>query len=81
MAPEHKAGYRGRLGWHNLRHSLATFFADNEVSLAVIQKALRHAKPTTSALYTHRVGAAQVAAQPRYLKAIKLKSKRISKVA
>jgi integrase len=73
--------YRGRFGWHNLRHSLATFFADNEVSLAVIQKALRHAKPTTSALYIHRVGAAQVAAQGKYLKAIKLKSKRISKVA
>lgn len=74
-------GYRGRFGWHNLRHSLATFFADNEVSLAVIQKALRHAKPATSALYIHRVGAAQVAAQGKYLKAIGLKSKRISKVA
>jgi integrase len=74
-------GYCGRFGWHNLRHSLATFLADQEVSLAIIQKTLRHAKPTTSALYIHRVGAAQVAAQGKYLKAIKLKSKRISVVA
>ncbi len=27
-------GYEGRFGWHNLRHSLATFFAANEVNLA-----------------------------------------------
>jgi site-specific recombinase XerD len=37
-------GYKGRFGWHNLRHSLATFFAANEVNLPVIQSMLRHAK-------------------------------------
>jgi len=35
-------GYKGRLGWHNLRHSLATFFAANEVNLPVTQSILRH---------------------------------------
>ena len=34
------ANYRGRFGWHNLRHSLATFLADNDVSLSVIQRML-----------------------------------------
>ena len=46
------AGYRGRFGWHNLRHSLATFFAANEVNLPVIQSMLRHSRPGTTAVYT-----------------------------
>lgn len=70
------AGYRGRFGWHNLRHSLATFFAANEISLPVIQSIMRHAKPTTTAIYLHRVNAAQMAAQGKYLKAINIKSAR-----
>ena len=53
------AGYRGRFGWHNLRHSLATFFAANDVNLPVIQSMLRHARPGTTALYTHRVNSAR----------------------
>ena len=65
-------GYRGRFGWHNLRHSLATFFAANEVNLPVIQSMLRHARPSTTALYTHRVNAPQLAAQEKFLAAIKL---------
>jgi integrase len=60
-------GYRGRFGWHNLRHSLATFLAANEVNLPVIQSVLRHAKPSTTALYTHRVNAAQLNAQGKFL--------------
>jgi site-specific recombinase XerD len=63
-------GYKGRFGWHNLRHSLATFFAANEVSLAVIQSVLRHSKPGTTALYVHRVNAAQISAQGKFLEAI-----------
>jgi integrase len=66
-------GYKGRFGWHNLRHSLATFFAANEVNLPVIQSILRHSKPSTTALYTHRVNAAQMAAQAKFLDAIKVK--------
>jgi integrase len=63
-------GYRGRFGWHNLRHSLATYFADNNVSLPVIQSMLRHAKPTTTARYIHRVNATQMANQGKFLEAI-----------
>jgi site-specific recombinase XerD len=67
-------GYKGRFGWHNLRHSLATFFAANEVSLSVIQSILRHSKPSTTAVYTHRVNAVQMAAQGKFLDAIKVTS-------
>ena len=67
-------GYRGWFGWHNLRHSLATFLAANEVNLPVIQSVLRHAKPSTTALYTHRVNAAQLNAQGKFLEAIKVKT-------
>ena len=51
--------YKGRCGWHNLRHSLATYLGANEVNLPVIQSILRHAKPSTTALYTHGVNSAQ----------------------
>ncbi len=64
--------YKGRFGWHNLRHSLASFFADNEVNLPVIQAALRHAKPTTTAKYIHRNNAVQIKAQSKFLEAIKV---------
>ena len=68
------ADYRGRFGWHNLRHSLATFLADNDVSLSVIQRMLRHSKPATTAIYTHRTNAVQMAAQAKFLDAIKVTS-------
>jgi integrase len=64
--------YKGRFGWHNLRHSLATLFSSKEVNLPVIQSILRHSKPSTTALYTHRVNAAQMAAQAKFLDAIKV---------
>jgi hypothetical protein len=51
----------------NLLHSLATFFAANEVYLSVIQSMLRHAKPSTRASYMHRVNAAHMLAQGKYL--------------
>jgi integrase len=62
-------GYKGRFGWHNLRHSLATFFPANEISLAVIQSMLRHSKPATTALYVHRVNAVRISAQGKFLEA------------
>ncbi len=64
--------YKGRFGWHNLRHSLATFFAESGVNLPVIQAALRHAKPATTAKYTHRVNAVQIKVQSKFLEAIKV---------
>lgn len=66
------AGYHGRFGWHNLRHSLATFLAANQVDLAVIQSILRHAKPTTTGIYLHRVNSAQLEAQGKFLEAINI---------
>ena len=65
-------GYKGRFGWHNLRHSLATFFAANEVNLPEIQSILRHAKPSTTALYLHWVNAVQLTAQAKFLEAINI---------
>lgn len=64
--------YKGRFGFHNLRHSLATYFAANDVNLPVIQSILRHAKPGTTAGYLHRVNKTQMAAQAKYLEAIKI---------
>jgi integrase len=66
-------GYKGRFGWHNLRHSLASFFGANEVHPAVTQSILRHKKlSTTMEIYTHGVTSVQMAAQEKYLKAIGL---------
>jgi len=39
-----KADESVRFGWHNLRHSLATFFGSQEIPVQVIQKMLRHKK-------------------------------------
>lgn len=65
-------GDRSRFGWHNLRHSLATFFGSNEVPLSTIQSMLRHAMPQTTARYIHAVNSTQIEAQGKYLEAIKL---------
>jgi len=65
--------YKGRFGWHNLRHSLASFFGANEVHPAVTQSILRHKKlSTTMEVYTHGVNSVQMAAQEKYLRAIGL---------
>ena len=61
-----------RFGWHNLRHSLATFFGSSEIPLSTIQSMLRHAKPATTARYIHAVNSKQVEAQGKYLEAIKV---------
>jgi site-specific recombinase XerD len=61
-----------RFGWHNLRHSLATFFGSNEVHPAVIQTMLRHAKLQTTARYIHSMNSKQMEAQGLYLEAIKV---------
>lgn len=68
------AGYRGRFGFHNLRHSLGTFFAANDMNMPLIQSILRHAKPATTAGYVHRVNKTHMAAQAKYLEAIRVTS-------
>ena len=70
-----------RFGWHNLRHSLATFFGSNEVHPSVIQTMLRHTKPQTTARYIHAVNVKQIEAQGRYLDAIKIVAKQPDRVA
>jgi site-specific recombinase XerD len=54
--------------------SAGTIFAANEVNLPVIQSILCHAKPSTTAIYTHRVNAVQMDAQGKFLEAIKITS-------
>jgi integrase len=61
-----------RFGWHNLRHSLATFFGSNEVHPSVIQSMLRHNKQQTTARYIDAVNGKQIEAQGKYLDAIKI---------
>jgi integrase len=66
-------GYKGRFGWHNCRHSLASFCGANEIHPAVTQSILRHKKlSTTMEVYTHHVNSVQMAAQEKFLKAIGL---------
>jgi integrase len=64
-------GYSGRFGWHNLRHSLATFLVD-KVELKVIQLTLRHSRMGTTGIYTHRSKAPELAAQEKFLVAINM---------
>jgi integrase len=55
--------YTGRFGWHNMRHSLATFLA-GEVDSSVTMKMLRHKKfSTTLEGYSHSVNSKQGEAQ------------------
>ncbi len=70
-----------RFGWHNLRHSLATFFGSNDIHPSVIQTMLRHAKQQTTARYIHSVSSKQLEAQELYLDAIRVKAKRTETLA
>src|SRR5262245_27244411 len=67
--------------WHNLRHSLATFFGSNEVHPSVIQTMLRHTQQQTTARYIHAVNAKQIEAQGKYLEAIKVVAKQPDRAA
>jgi integrase len=50
-----ETGTSKRFGWHNLRHSLATFLS-GDVDPAVTMKVLRHKRlASTMEIYTHRV--------------------------
>lgn len=63
-------GTSKRFGWHNLRHSLATFLSGS-VDPAVTMKVLRHKRlATTMEIYSHRVTSKQQAAQGLFLAAI-----------
>ncbi len=42
-----------RFGWHRFRHSLSTSANKSTKDITVSQTMLRHAKPGTTAIYTH----------------------------
>jgi len=42
-----------RFGWHRFRHSLSTWANETTKDITVSQTILRHAKPDTTAIYTH----------------------------
>jgi integrase len=42
-----------RFGWHRFRHSLSTWGNETTKDITVSQTMLRHAKPDTTAIYTH----------------------------
>jgi integrase len=77
-------GSRKRFGWHNLRHSLATFLA-GRVDPAVTMKMLRHRRiSTTLEIYTHRSQEKELSAQGLYVSELKIgdgKSKPRSRMA
>lgn len=64
-------GSSKRFGWHNLRHSLATFLS-GEVELAVLTGMLRQTRAHTTMRYAHRVPKQHQEAQGRFLEAIRL---------
>jgi integrase len=60
-----------RFGFHNLRHSLATFLLNKESDTKTVQGLLRHANvSTTLGLYAQSVNSSMVEAQESMLKAI-----------
>jgi integrase len=60
-----------RFGFHNLRHSLATFLISKENDTKTVQGLLRHANvSTTLGLYAQSVNSSMVEAQESMLKAI-----------
>jgi integrase len=42
-----------RFGWHRFRHGLSTWANETTKDITVSQTMLRHAKPDTTAIYTH----------------------------
>ena len=57
-----------RFGWHNLRHSLATWLVSNGVDAKTVSGILRHSNiRTTLGLYSHAVDANKLSAQEQFL--------------
>jgi integrase len=48
----YKAGLR-KIGWHTLRHSFASFLAQEGISMTIVQKLLGHADIKTTMCYSH----------------------------
>ncbi len=57
-----------RWGWHNLRHSLASWLVSNGVDLKTVSLMLRHSNVrTTLGIYSHAVDSNRLAAQEQFL--------------
>jgi len=66
-----KEGEKVRFGFHNLRHSLASFLVRTKTDPKTVQALLRHSDVrTTLQLYAHSVSADRMAAQGEMLQAI-----------
>ena len=65
------AGDPCRFGFHNLRHSLASFLVPSKTDPKTVQALLRHSDvKTTLQLYAHSVSADRITAQGEVLQAI-----------
>jgi integrase len=66
-----KTDYKGRFGWHNFRHSLASHLVTSGTDAKTVQELLRHSKvQTTLDLYAQSIPTERIAAQGRMLEAI-----------
>ena len=65
-----------RFGFHNLRHSLASFLVRTKTDPKTVQALLRHSDvKTTLQLYAHSVSEDKMAAQAQVLEAILQRAK------
>jgi site-specific recombinase XerD len=64
-------GDKRRFGWHNFRHSLASFLVASGTDTKTVQELLRHTKvQTTLDLYSQSMSAERMVAQGSMLTAI-----------
>jgi len=57
-----------RWGWHNLRHSLASWLVSNGIDVKTVSSMLRHSNiKTTLGIYSHAVDSNKLAAQGQFL--------------
>ena len=66
-----KNGEKVRFGFHNLRHSLASFLVRKGTDVKTVQKMLRHSDVTTTlGIYAHSMSEDRLAAQDEMLAAM-----------
>ena len=66
-----KKGEKVRFGFHNLRHSLASFLVRKGTDVKTVQKMLRHSDvATTLGIYAHSMSEDRLAAQDEMLAAM-----------
>jgi site-specific recombinase XerC len=63
-----------RFGWHRFRHSLGTWANETTKDITVSQTMLRHAKPDTTAIYTHGNFGKALRARSVYMEQLLMKS-------